>query len=79
VPLADLIDWLVALAPAGVVEFVPKADPMVQRLLRFRDDIFGDYSDEAFCARLQERAEVVSSDTVSASGRKLFWYVRRKP
>jgi ribosomal protein L11 methylase PrmA len=79
VPLADLVDWLVALAPAGVVEFVPKADPMVQRLLRFRDDIFGDYSDEAFRARLQEQAEIVSTDTVSASGRKLYWYTRRKP
>src|SRR5205085_5663802 len=56
VPLPRVIDWLVGLAPAGVIEFVPKADPMVQRLRALWEDVFPDYHDEAFIQDLISRA-----------------------
>jgi len=74
VPLEDLVDWLVDLAPKGIIEFVPKEDPMVQELLRFRKDIFPDYSEDAFCGFLQQRSRIVQEKQVSAAGRKLFWF-----
>jgi hypothetical protein len=74
VPLEDLVDWLVDLAPKGIIEFVPKEDPMVQELLRFRKDIFPDYSEDAFCGFLKERSRIVQEKQVSAAGRKLFWF-----
>jgi ribosomal protein L11 methylase PrmA len=76
VPLARVTDWLVATAPVGVVEFVPKSDPMIQRMLRLRDDIFDDYSEEHFLAAVGRRARIVKSAVVSASGRRLVWYDR---
>jgi ribosomal protein L11 methylase PrmA len=76
VPLDQLIGWLVELAPAGVIEFVPKSDPMVQRMLRLREDIFDDYSEEHFTAAVMARARIVQSAIVSASGRRLVWFDR---
>lgn len=76
IPLADVIDWLVGLAPQGVIEFVPKADPKVQELLALREDIFPNYSEESFHQLLSRRASIVEVVTVTESGRKLFWYRR---
>lgn len=76
VPLPYVLDWLVGLAPQGVIEFVPKADPMVQELLSLREDIFFDYSEDAFTGHLNKIAKVVKSETVTATGRTLFWYRR---
>jgi len=77
VPLAQIVDWLVGLAPTGVVEFVPKSDPMVQELLKLREDIFSDYHSEAFIAALSARARIVRQDIVSSGGRILFQFDRR--
>ncbi len=79
VPLGAFVEWLVGLAPTGVVEFVPKVDPMVRLLLRLRDDIFDDYSEEAFRALIRERADILETEVVSESGRTLFRYARRSP
>jgi hypothetical protein len=38
----DVLVWLVSLAPAGLVEFVPKDDPTVRLMLSSREDIFRD-------------------------------------
>ncbi len=73
-PLPRLIDWLLSLAPRGIVEFVPKSDPMVQRLLVLREDIFADYELAFFAALLGARARIIRSQQISASGRTLFWY-----
>jgi ribosomal protein L11 methylase PrmA len=76
IPLDQVIDWLLDLAPRGVVEFVPKSDSMVQALLRLREDIFSDYRQEYFLAQFARRANVVKSEVVSSSGRLLVWYER---
>ncbi len=76
VPLEAVVEWLVGMAPSGVIEFVPKQDPMVQTLLALREDIFPDYTEEAFLAHLQKHAEVVASQTVSRSGRLMVAFRR---
>ena len=77
IPLDQVVDWIVDLAPTGVIEFVPKADPMVQALLRLRGDIFPDYTEAFFLAHLSRRTRVIRSTAVSASSRLLVWYERR--
>jgi ribosomal protein L11 methylase PrmA len=77
IPLEEVVDWLVGLAPSGIIEFVPKSDPMVRRLLRLREDIFDDYAEEVFSEHLRARAEIVRMVDASASGRRLFWFARR--
>jgi ribosomal protein L11 methylase PrmA len=75
-PLDEVIAWLVDMAPRGVIEFVPKKDAMVQRLLQMREDLFTDYDQETFEKYLGARARIVKSETVSASGRVLYWFDR---
>ena len=76
VPLTDVVGWLVKLAPVGIIEFVQKSDPMVQQLLRLREDIFEDYDQQAFEAALERHASITKSEQVSAAGRRLYWYRR---
>lgn len=76
IPLEEVVAWLVGLAPHGVIEFVPKSDPMVQRLLRLREDIFDHYTEQAFLGHLRSQARVVRGVTVSQTDRKLFWFSR---
>ena len=74
VPLPKVIDWLVATAPTGVVEFVGKGDVQVQRMLALRQDIFADYDLETFIGLLQDLARIVERKRLEPSGRELIWF-----
>jgi hypothetical protein len=76
IPLESVVNWFLKLAPAGVLEFVPKQDPMVQELLRLREDIFPDYTVETFLAHIQARGQIIKTQTISSSGRLLVWFRR---
>lgn len=76
IPLSEAVNWFVDLAPNGLVEFVPKQDPMVQELLSLREDIFPDYTYEAFCAALSTRADIKEVEPMNEHGRRLVWYAR---
>lgn len=76
IPLAEAVEWLVGFAPAGVIEFVPKSDPMVQGMLSHRADIFEDYDIDSFRGILGARARIVREQQVSPGGRTLFLYER---
>jgi len=75
VPLDMAVDWLVSLAPAGVIEFPHKEDPMVQLLLSQRPDIFPDYRNETFANLLSQRARIVKAVDVLPT-RTLYWFER---
>lgn len=77
VPLAEAIRHLVSLAPLGLIEFVPKTDPQVTRLLRLRRDVFHDYTVETCRTALLAVAQIISESDVSATGRRLFVYAVR--
>ena len=72
VPLPMLIDLFATLAPWAVVEFVPKDDRMVQRLLSTRQDVFPDYTLDGFRAAARSRFEVVVEEPIADSRRVLF-------
>ena len=74
IPLSEVLRWITRLAPRGLIEFVPKDDPTVRRMLALREDIFDDYSLEGFKAALQRHARIVTQRTISRSGRELFWF-----
>ena len=77
VPVGMALDWLLALAPGGVIEFPPKEDPMVKRLLAHREDVFPDYGIDTFMRELQTRARVVRTLELSENGRLLVLYDRQ--
>lgn len=76
IPLDEAVYWLISLAPQGVIEFVPKNDPMITRMLALREDIFPDYTVENLRDILAKQGRISREETVSAAGRILFHYVR---
>ena len=46
----------------GVVEFVQKSDPTVQKMLALREDIFDSYDEATFENALTSRARIVKLD-----------------
>lgn len=77
VPLPAIADWFASLGPGLVIEFVPKGDPMVDRLLATREDIFPDYTLDGFRAAFADRYEILAEMPIAASPRTLFRMRRR--
>ena len=75
-PLRAVVHWLVDFAPQGVIEFVPKADPMVVGMLATREDLFGDYDEAHFMRYLQEVATAGAQLRFEENGRLLVHYTR---
>ena len=78
VPFPMLSDLFARLGPNLIVEFVPKDDPMVQRLLATRDDVFPDYTLAGFHAALGARFEIVEEAAIEGSRRTLLRLRRRQ-
>ena len=77
VPLIRIVAWMADLATDVVIEFVPKADPMVGRLLRWREDVFDDYDIAGFEKALQERFDIRERSVIPGSERVLYRAKRR--
>jgi ribosomal protein L11 methylase PrmA len=76
IPLPSVLDWLVGLASRGIVEFVPKSDPMIQRMLRSRKDIFTEYDKDHFEQALRHRGRITRVLELTPGGRTLYEYQR---
>ncbi len=74
IPLDAAVARLVGFAPNGVIEFVPKTDPMIRDMLLLRKDVFPSYTQADFETCLRRHAKIVSDKRVSQSGRRLYWY-----
>jgi ribosomal protein L11 methylase PrmA len=77
VPLPQLADFFAALCRHLIIEFVPKTDPQVKRLLASRADIFPDYTQETFEKIFSGRFSVRASQPVQGSERRLYWMEKR--
>ena len=67
------------LGPNLIIEFVPKGDPMVRRLLATREDIFPDYTLEGFRAAFSSRFTIVEERPVEDSTRVIFRMAAQGP
>lgn len=76
VPLAKLAKFFAELGSALIVEFVPKQDAQVQRLLATREDVFPDYTQDEFEKAFSKRYEIKDKQPVAQSGRTLYLMVR---
>lgn len=79
IPLAMLAGFLADLAPALVIEFVPKDDPMVQRLLATREDVFPDYTIVGFRTAFGRHFEIDDERPIPGMTRTLFRMTRLQP
>jgi hypothetical protein len=70
VPLEMIAEYLGKLCSSLVIEFVPKSDAKVGRLLATREDVFPDYTQDGFeaafgkCFTIAERTQIAESDRV---------------
>ena len=72
VPLPDLADFFHRLGKWLVIEFVPKDDSQVQRLLATREDIFTSYDVQTFSKVFAERFDILESIPINDSPRTLY-------
>ncbi len=77
VPLDRIASFFARLAPRLVIEFVPKADPMVRKLLATREDVFPDYSLDGFRVAFGEWFTIDEEVVVTGTTRVLFRMSRR--
>ena len=73
-PLQRIVEWLSTIAEAGVVEFASKSDPMVQALLRTRQDVYSGYTEAAFEEALREHFRITDVARLPNSGRILYLF-----
>lgn len=78
VPFDDLANFFSVISRWLIIEFVPKEDPQVQRLLASREDIFEDYSIEVFEKIFNKSFEVHRKEVVANSNRTLFLMENRE-
>jgi SAM-dependent methyltransferase len=72
VPLPAFADYVSRLGRHAIVEFVPKSDPMVQRMLSARDDVFAAYTIESFERAFAEKFRIADRVELGAAGRVLY-------
>ncbi len=76
-PLAEVVNWIMDMAPCGIIEFVPKQDPMVREMLLLREDIFKDYTEDNFRSIINARGTIVSEQRFDENDRLLVAFERR--
>jgi len=72
VPLRLIASYFASLCSWLIIEFVPKEDSQVQRLLATRTDIFGRYDIDCFENEFRQHFEIVKKSTVKDSSRLLY-------
>jgi hypothetical protein len=72
VPLGKLAQFFHDICENLIIEFVPKSDSQVQRLLRSREDIFSDYTVDGFESAFEQYYKILEQEQVSESERILY-------
>jgi hypothetical protein len=76
-PFKYIAEYFASLGPWLIIEFVPKSDSQVQRLLATREDIFDRYDQENFEVTFGSYYEVVEKTAVSGSERFIYLMKRK--
>jgi len=72
VPLRMIADFFSKICDSLIIEFVPKSDSQVQRLLVSREDIFADYTQQAFEGVFGEYFVIQSREKIRDTERTLY-------
>jgi hypothetical protein len=78
VPLDHLADFFSEAGQWLIIEFVPKSDSQVQRLLAFREDIFSSYNQADFEKAFAPRFQIHAAEQIRESERSLYLMQRRQ-
>ncbi|HUW96607.1 MAG TPA: SAM-dependent methyltransferase [Anaerolineae bacterium] len=78
-PLRRIADFLTRIGKSLIIEWVPKGDPQVGRLLASREDIFTTYTQEHFEATFAQHFQIAASEQLPDSDRTIYLMTRRGP
>lgn len=76
-PLLSIAHYFSKFAPYAIVEFVPKGDTQVDKLLSTRKDIFDKYTIEDFEEAFKAYFEIVEKAPIPKTKRTLYCFKRR--
>lgn len=77
VPFIKIADFLSQICKTLILEFVPKHDSQVQRLLVTRQDIFSGYTQQTFEMEFEPYFEIIRSVPIADSERTLYLMTKR--
>ena len=77
IPLAMVAQYLSLIGRRAVVEWVPREDSQVDRLLLVRKDIFTQYNEESFGAAFSSHFDLEKTAAIPGTLRKLYFWRRR--
>lgn len=77
VPIDQVLAQFESLGKWLLIEFVPKEDSQVQRMLASRTDIFTHYDEPTFIAMLRDRYTIIDQRSIPSTCRTLFIAKRR--
>lgn len=77
VPFDGVASFFSSISRWLIIEYVPKHDPQVERMLVTREDIFADYNQEAFERVFSDRYRIVEAEAITGSERRLYLMERR--
>jgi ribosomal protein L11 methylase PrmA len=76
-PFAKIADFLVRTCRWLIIEFIPKSDSQVQRLLLTREDIFSSYTRQTFARDFSQHFTIRESIELEDSERSLYLMERK--
>lgn len=74
IPMDEFIQWVLSLGARGLIEFVPKSDPMVASLLYGRKDVFQDYQQGNLERLLRESCSQIWAYPIRSTCRFIYEY-----
>jgi ribosomal protein L11 methylase PrmA len=73
VTLPQLSKFFARLSKTLIIEFVPKSDSQVQRLLSTREDVFPHYTQESFEKEFRKHFVIHRAEKIRRTERTLYW------
>ena len=71
-PLSKIANFFEKICNSLVIEFIPKNDPMVQKMISFRKDIFDDYRIESFEKEFSRFFVILEAQRIKGSERTIY-------
>lgn len=76
-PFQKIAGFLSELSEHLIIEFVPKSDSQVLKLLQSRKDIFENYNEQTFINEFQEFFNIKAKEKIIESERTMYWMQRK--
>lgn len=76
-PFNSIAEFFSKIGRSLIIEFVPKSDSQVQKLLSTREDIFTEYTEEAFEREFGAFFKIERKERVKGSGRVLYLMIKQ--